>query len=198
VTGPLASTTLPPSQTCKTTPDRGTSFATPLLAGSALLAREYFVSGYYPTGARVPSHGFNPSGALIKAILLHGTSSLDSIQYDDGTTAATSLGDNNQGYGRVQLDQALSFGVNCTLEGLTFFVKGAADPASEHYAEISDPSDPPQVFTFRTLDEDHLDPIRVTLVYTVSLPQPRLFLGIFCTFPSYPVNILLSYCPSCV
>jgi hypothetical protein len=130
--------------------------------------REYFVSGYYETGARNPHTGFNPSGALIKAALIHSTVPLKYIQYDDGTTLSTTLGDNNQGYGRVQLNKVLSFGVNSTLDGLTLFVKGAASKSSEHYAEITSLSAPPHVYTFKTLDIDNLDPIRVTLVYTVS------------------------------
>lgn len=164
ITGPASGSGS--SQTCSTTVDRGTSFAAPLLAGGALLIREYFVSGYYSTGFRNPSHGFIPSGALIKAIMIHSTTSLKYIQYDDGSTESTSIGDNNQGYGRVQLNKGLSFGVNSTLDGLTYFVKGAASKTSEHYAEISSVSKP-HVYTFRTLDLPNLDPIRVTLVYTV-------------------------------
>ncbi len=30
--------------------------ATPVVAGNALLAREYFIRGYYPTGAPVNKH----------------------------------------------------------------------------------------------------------------------------------------------
>jgi hypothetical protein len=154
------------SQTCETTVERGTSFACPLLAGSATLVREYFISGYYTTGTRNPHHGFTPSGALLKAVLIHGTSSLKYIQHDDGSTETTSIGDNNQGYGRVQLNRVLSFGVNSSLNGVTLFVKGAASSSSEHYAEITSVSSP-HTYTFRTQDHDDLDPIRVTLVYTV-------------------------------
>jgi hypothetical protein len=164
-----------PSQTCRTTVERGTSFSSPLLAGGASLVREYFVSGYYQTGARNPLHGFNPSGALLKAALIHSTVPLKYIQEDDGSTRSTSLGDNNQGYGRVQLDKVLSFGVNSTTEGLTLFVKGAASSSSEHYAEITSMSDPPHVYTFKTLDSDDLEPIRVTLVYSVSISDNSLY-----------------------
>ena len=156
------------SQTCETTVESGTSFACPLLAGSAALVREYFLSGYYTTGTRNSLHGFNPSGSLIKAVLIHGTSSLRYIQHDDGSTKTTSIGDNNQGYGRVQLNRVLSFGVNSTLDGVTLFVKGAASSSSEHYAEITSVSSP-HSYTFRTQDHDELDPIRVTLAYTVSV-----------------------------
>jgi hypothetical protein len=149
-----------------------------LIAGSTLLIREYFLSGFYSTGMRNPIHGFIPSGALLKAVLIHGTSSLKYIQHDDsssgsskGGTESTSLGDNNQGYGRVQLNKVLSFGVNSTLDGITLFVKGAAYPTgsgSDHYAEITSLTSP-HTYSFRTQDRDDLDPIRITLVYTVWL-----------------------------
>ena len=46
--------------------------ATPIAAASAVLVRQYFVDGWYPTGLPVSSGGFNPSGALIKAMLIGG------------------------------------------------------------------------------------------------------------------------------
>lgn len=49
---------------------RGTSMATPIAAGAALLARQYFAEGWYPTGAPLLANAFNPSGALIKAVLI--------------------------------------------------------------------------------------------------------------------------------
>ena len=43
---------------CDTALASGTSMACPAVAGTALFARQYFVDGYYPTGAAVPGHGF--------------------------------------------------------------------------------------------------------------------------------------------
>lgn len=44
--------------------------ATPIAAASALVVRQYFTEGWYPTGAPVPANAFIPSGALLKAVLI--------------------------------------------------------------------------------------------------------------------------------
>ena len=44
--------------------------ATPVVAGAVALLRQYFVQGFYPTGAAVSASGFTPSGPLLKAVLL--------------------------------------------------------------------------------------------------------------------------------
>ncbi len=128
--------------------------------------REYFLGGYFPSGKRDISQGFVPSGSLLKAVLIHSGDTLRQIMDDDGNTVPTTRGDNNQGYGRALLSDALSFGVNGTLDGLTFFVKGAASKSSEHYAEITSKTTP-HVYRFRTISGKNIKPIKVTLVYTV-------------------------------
>ena len=47
--------------------------ATPVVAGSATLARQYFMDGYYPSGKKNDADKMTPSGALIKAVLISGT-----------------------------------------------------------------------------------------------------------------------------
>ncbi len=42
---------------CATVNNQGTSMAAPVVAGSALLARQYFVDGFYPSGARLVPGG---------------------------------------------------------------------------------------------------------------------------------------------
>ena len=49
--------------------------ATPLIAGSAALVRQYFLSGAYPTGKANAANVFKPSGALVKAVLIRYTQS---------------------------------------------------------------------------------------------------------------------------
>ncbi|MBN1424682.1 S8 family serine peptidase [Candidatus Fermentibacteria bacterium] len=90
----------PPSQTCNVqgNPFRGTSMATPASAAAGLLVRQYFTEGYYPTGVPVPANAFLPSAALIKATLVNS-----------GTTIGGTFPDNNQGWGRILLDDALYF-----------------------------------------------------------------------------------------
>lgn len=42
----------------------------------AVQARQYFQEGYYPTGAKRAAHKFDPSGALIKAVIIGGATPL--------------------------------------------------------------------------------------------------------------------------
>ncbi len=85
---------------CGTTSLTGTSMACPAVAGTALLVREYFTDGYYPTGAAVPLDGFTPSGALLKATLLNGTVDM---------TGVSGYPSNREGWGRLLADDAAFF-----------------------------------------------------------------------------------------
>ncbi|MBN2379204.1 S8 family serine peptidase [candidate division WOR-3 bacterium] len=79
----------------------GTSMASPLATGSATLIRQYFTDGYYPAGT--PSGylaGFNPSAALLKAMLVNST------ETDYGSNYVPSV---NVGWGRPNLDNVLYF-----------------------------------------------------------------------------------------
>ena len=59
-------------RTCATREVNGTSFAAPLTAGFAALAREYYRKGFYPSGTEIAADGFVPSAALLKATLIAG------------------------------------------------------------------------------------------------------------------------------
>ena len=52
---------------------RARVWATPHIAATAALARQYYTEGFYPTGTRQPHHAFTPTGALLKATLINGT-----------------------------------------------------------------------------------------------------------------------------
>lgn len=84
---------------CSTIPLTGTSMACPAVAGVATLMRQYFVDGYYPSGAAIPSDGFTPSGALLKAMVLNSTA--DMLSY--GSTIPNS----SEGWGRVVADSSV-------------------------------------------------------------------------------------------
>ena len=103
----------------------GTSMATPTVAGSALLLRQYFADGFYPRGfpqegvsadvvfadgfdgvlPPLPGDGqavdaLDPTGALMKAVLLNGTVA---------TTSPTTMPNTGTGWGRPWLDANLWF-----------------------------------------------------------------------------------------
>lgn len=79
----------------------GTSMATPVGAGAAALVREYYMGGYYPGGT------FTPSGALIKATLINGAQEMTGAgAYENGENFYPN---DQQGWGRINLDQSLKF-----------------------------------------------------------------------------------------
>jgi len=78
----------------------GTSMATPLTSGAVGLIREYL---------RKVKNFKSPSAALLKASLIHGAVRLPS-------TNASDIVDNDQGYGRVNLDAVLASPGSRTIE----------------------------------------------------------------------------------
>jgi hypothetical protein len=91
----------PPSPTCAAqgSPFQGTSMATPAVSGSALLVRQYYREGWYPAGTADPGEGFIPSGSLVKATLANSAADM----------GASDIPNNNEGWGRLLLDDALYF-----------------------------------------------------------------------------------------
>ncbi|HUU81993.1 MAG TPA: S8 family serine peptidase [Phycisphaerae bacterium] len=86
---------------CNVTSLTGTSMACPAVAGAGILARQYFMDGYYPTGAPDPGAQYtNPSGALLKAVLLNTAVDM---------TGISGYPSDLEGWGRVLLDDALHF-----------------------------------------------------------------------------------------
>ncbi len=77
-----------------------TSWATPAAAAAAILTRQYYTEGWYPTGTKQPHHSFTPSGALIKATLVNSTIDM---------TGIGGYGGNQEGFGLIRLDNALYF-----------------------------------------------------------------------------------------
>ena len=85
---------------------QGTSMSTPVIAGTAAIIRQYFEEGYYPYGVKNDTVGIlveNPSGALIKAVLMNGAQYLAGV--DNGGDGITEIKpyDNNQNFGRLSL-----------------------------------------------------------------------------------------------
>jgi hypothetical protein len=85
---------------CSTITMSGTSMASPGAAGFAALVRQYYTDGWYPTGGKVSTNGFTPSGALLRATLVNSAVNM---------TGTTAIPANCQGWGRVLLENALFF-----------------------------------------------------------------------------------------
>ncbi|MCC6228050.1 MAG: S8 family serine peptidase [Phycisphaerales bacterium] len=86
---------------CSVAGGSGTSYAAPAVAGLATLMREYFVRGYYPTGAANGADARVPSGALLKALLINCSQDL---------SVEAGYPGNREGWGRVLGDSVLYFG----------------------------------------------------------------------------------------
>ena len=78
----------------------GTSMACPAVAGSAVLVRQYFTDGYYPTGVATPANAFTPSGALLRAVMVNSAVDMAGI---------FGYPSNVEGWGRILLDNTLYF-----------------------------------------------------------------------------------------
>ena len=92
---------------CATATYGGTSMATPVVAGSALLVKQYFEDGFYPSGAANPADTRKPSSALIKAVLVGGAASLQGYEADTGLPIDPPPSF-RQGFGRVFLGASLA------------------------------------------------------------------------------------------
>lgn len=80
--------------------------ATPVVAGSAVLVRQYYTDGYYPSGTATPANAMNPSAALIKATLIGGATSIIGFEADTGLPIDPPPSF-RQGFGRVFLGESL-------------------------------------------------------------------------------------------
>ncbi len=84
--------------------ESGTSMAAPTAGGNATLVRDYLARGFHPDGMAAPANAIaTPSSALIKAIMVTGAQSLS------GTGSTGGAPSQSQGWGRVNLDNALYF-----------------------------------------------------------------------------------------
>eukprot|EP00588_Corethron_pennatum_P015723 CAMPEP_0194280448 /NCGR_PEP_ID=MMETSP0169-20130528/17349_1 /TAXON_ID=218684 /ORGANISM="Corethron pennatum, Strain L29A3" /LENGTH=696 /DNA_ID=CAMNT_0039025165 /DNA_START=805 /DNA_END=2892 /DNA_ORIENTATION=+ len=97
-------------QSCSSTWLRGTSMATPVVAGTAALIRQYFADGFYPSGQRNTNQSIQSvTSSLVKAVLINGSQKVKGV--DNGpinkqvTTSAPY--DEHQGFGRISLKHSL-------------------------------------------------------------------------------------------
>lgn len=78
----------------------GTSMAAPAMAGVGALVRQYFASGYYPTGIANSADGFDASGPLVKAMLIAGGVDM---------TGVPGYPSEREGWGRIRAESCLVF-----------------------------------------------------------------------------------------
>ncbi len=134
---------------CATGVMTGTSMTAPGVSGMALLTREYFAKGWYPTGVEVPANGFEPSAALIKAMLINSAVEIDI----DAQGNPITIPGIEQGWGRILLDNALHFAGE--RRGLW---------VEDHTSGFTGPGDPPVTYMLEV--HDSAEPLEVTLVWT--------------------------------
>ncbi len=142
------------SANCETEPATGTSYAAPQIAGLALLVRQYFMDGYHPTGSANSADEYTPSGALVRAMLLNGTTDMTGVgPQNDKLPYNHDFPNIREGWGRALSDNALFFaGEN---RGLQFVDRRHADG-------LSDGKSVTHMFSVSSSDE----PLHITLVWT--------------------------------
>lgn len=154
----------------------GTSMAAPAAAGIATIIRSYFLQGYYPHGSASAASSFIPSGALIKAMIIHSGVGLDYVlnYASNGTVksvnyfGASDYPNNIQGYGRIELNKILNF-VASTSSPINLMVMGSLNSSFNHYVEIGSNSTHNYTITTGVSSSS----IRITLCYT----DPPSFAG---------------------
>lgn len=89
---------------CAVTSGTGTSFAAPAIAGAVMLARQYFMDGFYPSGAATPADAFTPTAALLRAAIINASSNMTGAPISGDTYPS-----NEEGWGLTALDRSLFF-----------------------------------------------------------------------------------------
>jgi hypothetical protein len=89
----------------------GTSMAAPNAQGGIALMAQYFLQGWYPTGALVAGNAFDPSSSLIRACLINGCEQMTGATraYNNGNGNSMAYPNSAQGWGRMDLDNSLMF-----------------------------------------------------------------------------------------
>lgn len=87
----------------------GTSFAAGVIGGAAALVQQYFLDGFYPGGAPIPSRALRPTNALVRAVLANSARNLGGERTDDAHLGRADRPTFGQGWGAPRLDDTLFF-----------------------------------------------------------------------------------------
>jgi hypothetical protein len=136
---------------CTAREGSGTSFAAPVAVAAAALIRQYYMDGFYPSGAKGMTDALTPTAALIKATMINSAASMKGTD-NDGMTISP-IPSNEQGWGRVQLDQALVFAGSTR----KLYV-------DDHRTGFDVESEAPVTYTINGVEPTQ--PLKITLVWT--------------------------------
>jgi uncharacterized protein (TIGR03437 family) len=153
----------------------GTSFASAMAAGGALLVRQYFTDGFYPSGARVANNSFTPSNALVKATLLNSGRNLTGRFTGSNfpISASGALPNSGQGWGRIALDDALYFaGDRREMRVLADIYNGATAAESNRPAPNAAITTG-ETHTYQIAQVSNVEPLRITIAWS----DPRAAVG---------------------
>jgi hypothetical protein len=104
----------PSSQNPSVGQQSGTSSAAAVAGAQAVLVREYFERGFYPTGNPTPSDAMDPPASLVKAVLVHSAAELSYVSGSNSIDPGDSFNlvnapDFYQGFGRITTANGLYF-----------------------------------------------------------------------------------------
>ena len=95
----------------------GTSMACPQISGLVALVRQYFLDGWYPTGAPNSANVLNPSSALVRAMIINGAEEVTGTGSD--LQLENRFPNNSQGWGRANLKRTLPIAKDTTRRSIT-------------------------------------------------------------------------------
>ena len=130
---------------CDTISFDGTSMASPAIAATGALVRQYYLEGFHPTGLANSADAFDPSAALVKATLLNAAVDM---------TGVSGYPSDTEGWGRVLLDRGL------------FLDGDSRTHLAVDVARKDGFTGPAQMHSYRFDVLSSSEPLEVTLVFT--------------------------------